>query len=483
MNWGKLAPFFSRQFRGLLTGGTLWNWRYNSRTTIKPERKGLMKTPNPHSRQGNILVVVLVVTAIIGLILAGYLRWISQQNMLVMRSQSWNTALPFAEAGIEEALAHLNANGITNLNIAGWAPTNQAVMNVRAIKEGYYQVTIYPTNRHPVIESIGFAPPPLRADAAPASMTNTSSFPIIPAGYIQRRIRVTTTNDPLFARGMVAKGNIDFRGNNVRTDSFDSGDPQFSSGGQYDPNKNKDNGDVATNSGLVNSLNTGNANILGKVSTGPGGSIALGPNGAVGSKAWQEAGNRGVEAGWSSDDMNVNFPEVKQPFTSGQPPALSGGSLVLERNGQYEIQTLAKTLIVRSNIQASLLVTVDLSLTGQDRIFLEPGATLKLYVSAPSASLGGQGVINGGNATNFYYFGLPTNTRLSFGGNSAFTGSIYAPEADFQLGGGGSDVRDFVGASVTKTVQMNGHYKFHYDENLRRAGPPRQYVVTSWNEF
>ena len=45
-------------------------------------------------------------------------------------------------------------------------------------------------------------------------------------------------------------------------------------------------------------------------------------------------------------------------------------------------------------------------------------------------------------------------------------GTIYAPHADFTLGGGGKDTIDFVGSSVTKTVKMNGHYKFHYDENL-----------------
>ncbi len=107
-----------------------------------------------------------------------------------------------------------------------------------------------------------------------------------------------------------------------------------------------------------------------------------------------------------------------------------------------------------------------------------------MYVAAPSARLSGNGVINnGGNATNFYYFGLPSNTDVSFGGNAAFTGVIYAPQADFHLGGGGSTTYDFVGASVTKTVHMNGHFKFHYDEALRRHGPSRGYIIQTWDEI
>ncbi|MDW8311020.1 MAG: hypothetical protein RMK20_16735, partial [Verrucomicrobiales bacterium] len=58
----------------------------------------------------------------------------------------------------------------------------------------------------------------------------------------------------------------------------------------------------------------------------------------------------------------------------------------------------------------------------------------------------------------------------------------YAPQAAFQLNGGGSNPRDFIGASVSRNVKMNGHFKFHYDENLRRIGPGRGYVATNWKE-
>ena len=88
-----------------------------------------------------------------------------------------------------------------------------------------------------------------------------------------------------------------------------------------------------------------------------------------------------------------------------------------------------------------------------------------------------------GNALNFEYFGLPSNTAFGLSANAAFVGIIYCPNAAFSLGGGGVNSYDFVGASVSKSIKMNGSFNFHYDENLRRIGPGRGYVATSWTEL
>ncbi|HSH14605.1 MAG TPA: hypothetical protein VLD18_01130, partial [Verrucomicrobiae bacterium] len=60
---------------------------------------------------------------------------------------------------------------------------------------------------------------------------------------------------------------------------------------------------------------------------------------------------------------------------------------------------------------------------------------------------------------------------------------IYAPQAHLSLGGGGSTAYDFVGASVSRTVQMNGHFNFHYDEALGRTDTEGLFVIASWNEL
>jgi hypothetical protein len=113
-----------------------------------------------------------------------------------------------------------------------------------------------------------------------------------------------------------------------------------------------------------------------------------------------------------------------------------------------------------------------------------PDASLQIYCAGASASIGGNGVFNlGGFATNFAYYGLPSNTAVDFGGNGEFIGTIYAPNADFTLNGGGANGIDFVGASISKTVTMNGKFNFHYDEALDKYGPTGRFVITTWNEM
>jgi hypothetical protein len=99
---------------------------------------------------------------------------------------------------------------------------------------------------------------------------------------------------------------------------------------------------------------------------------------------------------------------------------------------------------------------------------------LQIFTTA-SFSLGGGAWIDNasGHAERLYLFGLPTCTSITFGGNGSFCGCVYAPEAAFNLGGGGNDTQDFVGSSVTKTVTLNGHYNFHFDEYLKYIGPTR----------
>jgi len=107
-----------------------------------------------------------------------------------------------------------------------------------------------------------------------------------------------------------------------------------------------------------------------------------------------------------------------------------------------------------------------------------------MYVTAPSVNIGGNGVINDtGVASSFLYYGLPANTALTLSANAAFVGQIYAPEAVFTLGGGGNNTYDFAGASVTKSVKMNGHFNFHFDEASSNYLSLFGYSAISWDEL
>ena len=81
-------------------------------------------------------------------------------------------------------------------------------------------------------------------------------------------------------------------------------------------------------------------------------------------------------------------------------------------------------------------------------------------------------------------YGLPSNTTINITGNGAFFGTIYAPQADFNLKGGGkSTLEDFTGASITKTPTMSGNFNFHYDESLIGITTLGGYDAVCWQEM
>jgi len=451
---------------------------------------------------GSVLIVSLCTALVLGILLAGYLVYTQTQNISVAKSQSWNAAITVAEAGVEEALAHLNRNapyfdpveGTNNLACNGWTNlgNNRYGCPRRYLGQNFYDVTITLVGLTPIIDSIGYVYEPGLQASAPRIMFASAGVEI-PAGYQARKVRLFTKIDSMFSVAMAARSTINLNGNDITCDSFDSADPNYSENGRYptgNVNKTKDKGDVATNGEILNTLNLGNANIKGQAKTGPGGTINIGPQGSVGSRAWVEGGNRGIQPGWSANDMNVVFPPVTLPNTpwilKSQESITNNGvryDYVFTQSGDFYI-TNSGNILVTNGVTVRLLVSSNFKMTGNDdRIVIKPDASLKLYMEGASFQLSGQGVVNEtGNAANFYYYGLPSNTELKLSGNAAFVGAIYAPNADFSLGGGGNNNYDFVGASVTKTVTMNGHFNFHYDENLARIGAYRGFIPTLWTE-
>src|SRR6185369_9848018 len=160
--------------------------------------------------------------------------------------------------------------------------------------------------------------------------------------------------------------------------------------------------------------------------------------------------------------------------------------------GNYQIDNVTRSVyIAGSDVNIYVPSTGKIQQTGNDTWYVAATdpisgapAHVNLYAGPASVKIAGNGIINGsGNALGFTYFGLNSNTSLQLSGNAAITAVIYAPYADYTLGGGGTSIYDFIGASVSKTVTMNGHFNFHYDENLRRVGPNRGYVATQWKEL
>jgi hypothetical protein len=282
--------------------------------------------------------------------------------------------------------------------------------------------------------------------------------------------RVSRRPLPLFGAALVALDVMDLNGFNITTDSYDSADPNHSINGLYpvgQTNMIKSNGDIMAGLKMVDSVGVGNARILGKVRTGPDGTANLGTN--------------GYATGGIHHNFNIAFPNVTLP-SGVWIPVLSNSITVngmtypyrILSAGDYLLNGLNSSLYIASNVNCRIRITGNVALTGVEEIRIAYGATVKLYMQGASFKTAGNGIVNdNGYAASFYYFGLPSNTSIQLAGNGGFVGAIYAPQAAFALGGAGSDLQDSIGASVTKSVQINGHFNFHFDEHLKRIGPFR----------
>jgi Putative Ice-binding-like adhesive domain len=286
-------------------------------------------------QMASALLTVVVLGGIICIFIIYYLSLVEQQNKLGTRSQGWNLAIAVSEAGIEEALEELNTYCIVGSPLAsdGWTPNGSVYCRSNTISANgdAYVVSLDLTTRStPVITSRSYINLPALASAPASYFFATVGSGAGVSQIVSRAIRVTCSQPKnLFMASMIAKHAITLKGNGVLSDSFDSSNPAKSTGGKYDSRLYAgDRGDVATDDSII--VGVGNANIYGKLHTGPTGGYNLGPNGGVGTHAWQAANGGGMEGGYFLQDANFTFPDTRLPDTSSYLTPQPGDLLVTQ---------------------------------------------------------------------------------------------------------------------------------------------------------
>jgi hypothetical protein len=417
-----------------------------------------MRISIANREQGSTLFVTLMTCLLIGIVLASYLDLISSRYKIAIRSQCWNAAVPVAEQGVEEAMAHL-VDDSNNPTANNWAQTTisgqTAYAKQRTNSDGsYFLANLYFTgSNNPYIYSTGFVPSPLN-----------------PANFISRTVKVTVTNEGVFRYAIVAINAIQMNGTGMASDSYNSMLTNLSSNMQYDPTKTSTNGDIASVNGPVN---FGNHHISGNLSLGPDVTSS-----SVGS---------GQVSGQIYTDFNVAFPDATLPQTTWIPATtgnVSGvNSYYFTTSGDYYLSGSLPIVVAPG-------VTVRIR---EDSASFNPGGihvmatngisgTLSLYQTSGQMTLNGNLTVDSGVPINFQYYGMSGVKSVKFAGNSVFVGVVYSPEAAMTLTGSGSQ-NHFMGALVVKSITLNGHYAFHYDESLNLHGPSRGYVPSFWAEL
>lgn len=425
-----------------------------------------------------VFFVMITMSLVLGVIAAGYMLLIASQHRLVSQSMNWNTALALAEAGVEEGMAQVNINFGTNFG--GSAATN---WSFNSTDQCYGPVTRTFTNGSysAIIKLNG-------AGSAPSIIATGYAASLYNLPRARRIVCVDIANYSPWIGAMNTRLGTTTKGSGMMIDSFDSTDPLHSSGGMYNPATHLAGGDIASIGG---SVDLQNCQVYGKLRLGVNATWSLG-NGWVGDLTWSTVGQ--IQPGWLESDFNSLWKDVLPPFTgAGAPPSPGGSSTnaYILGSSNYMLSSLTinngDAVLVNGNASLWVTGTINFKNAANTYIIINPGCSLKLYcgVSAAgstntSATLGT--VITAGGASTFQYYGLPSNGDLTWTGNASYVGTIYAPNATFSMGGGGSTFNDFQGAVTCKYVDMNGHFNFHYDQALSRISGSG-YSVAGWKEL
>jgi hypothetical protein len=416
-----------------------------------------------HRCDGKILIVTLVLALLVALAVGALLVIAKNQSVLTARSQTWASEIPIAEAGIEEAMSHINMR-LKNLETNGWMKSGTKYAKTRTIGNGYYSTTITTApSTPPTIISIGYGRIPLQTN------------------FTSRRVMATTKLGPP-GFGVVGKNGVVMNGNPYM-DSYDSSTEDYSTGGLYDPNKRRDRIGVGTLSTNKPAIDTGGGIIYGSAATAPGGTVS----GNVGDGAWLAANSySGQQSGHVTDDFNMAIPDaaLPSPWSPSFSPiggvigGITYGYILPGGDWQFGATTLgssSSSIYVTGNVR--IYFTGLLKMSGSASVTLAPGATLEIYLGA-GMDLSGHCVINpSGIPSACSIFGLPGTTDMKYSGDAKTFCKMYAPNADISVAGD----FDFNGSIVGKTVKFSGNAAFHYDEALN-AGKP-DYVVSSWEEL
>ncbi len=415
-----------------------------------------MKIATAKKEAASVLFVTMIFVLTLAGIMASYLSMVQNSDQLVSRAQYWNSALCIAEAGAEEGLALMNKN-VANSTFS-WAQTIN-----RPLNGGNYNVVYFNFGNTAWIYSTGLV-----------TVAKTGDI-------VRRTVGIRAQKSGFFLMGLVAIYDIQFNGNNVASDSFNSYNPAQSTNGLYNGYVGT-NGDVAS---VMGAVNIGNHTVNGDLFLGPTATYSSGSNQITGTIYY---------------NANLSFPDAALPTTDSDGDPIgwyaaptsttgSGKSAVTAHNftsNGYYIIADSYPCTVSPGVTVTLDVRTDS--WGPTTLNINGGTTnsgnVVMYLKSGSITMAGNssGGASGNRAGNLLIFGLPAVTSITLSGTSTFVGAVYAPEAVLTLNGGGAN-NNLIGAAVVQSVTLNGHYDFHYDEALGTNALNRGFVVDRWQEF
>ncbi len=421
-----------------------------------------------HRESGYTLPMVILIAGATAVWIGSLIHFTQGEVRMAHQSFHMNSSLNLAEGAAERALHAIHNEFWTDWSVE----SSNMVMD-------------------PIVRDLGGGV----TGTMQARVEDLATLPTIFAtGIIQvpnqpeiRRELVISLEQRTFFRNALTANEIIFQGGNTFVDSYNSEAGLY----DYDTNRN-DQAILATTS--VDSINVGNAHILGYVATG-GGLPSVGMSGTI--LGFDSPEGISIDLNRITTDFSSSFPPVAPPNTyHGELGVIDRDiSLPLEghvaENAHFVYQ--ADSINIRNNTitidsDVVLHVTGDVSIGGNSgSIHIMAGANAILYVDG-DMDVGGRGTDNQNNRPSELLIYGSSNADQSFAlaGQSDWLAAIYAPNANVELKRTGNDGK-FHGAVVADSIAIQGGYHFHYDESLAAFTPayspaPGTYRPGQWDE-
>jgi hypothetical protein len=454
-----------------------------------------MKTATPvlrsiRSRKGGVLLTAVIFATISALTIGSFIKLANHELRLSNVQFYSNECINLAEAGLEEALHALNF-----YNWNGWSVTPDtgrlSVYDVplgRAAT-GEFHVLVENRRGDPLVTAEGRV-------TAGSGLTTT------------KQVQITLRTRSYFANGVTAREQITFAGGNPQVDSY------FSSQGPFTSERRRDRGTVASIYVGTDPIELGNGHIWGYVFTG--GQPPRIRNGTIlgeDSHTKQLTNSGRVDPSRITRDFSAEFPEPLAPpgpsipgiptsdgqFVNVGPYILTGIGSSRDLGTPFRDPSEPEVYHVMGNIslQSDLNILGPVILVVHGNVSIGGSGGLNVGTSAANPEnallrvyayndfkITGNGM---GNATripaNLVIFGMnPVHQSFDLGGSARWEAAIYAPNADLDLNGGGSEGH-MSGAVVGKNVKLNGNSKFHYDEDLAAFTDAFGFALDTWREL
>lgn len=423
--------------------------------------------PSTNRKKGSALIAVLLLSLMLLVLLGGFLHIATSEYLRSDSSMVYSGLIHLGEAGAEDALWSLNEDNWTDWKKVGTGYYRELpAFDLDQNRSGLVRIFVDPHDPLPRIW--------------------VESRIIHPNKELGRKqILLELTASSAAAPGLLAVETIDFKGNRVEVDSYDSRK------GPYNALTNRnDQVVVGALSTAADAVSIQNADIYGYLATN-GVTPSFGPKGRLYGKDTQP--NIQVDPTRLTTDFTGEYrpeaiPSLPNPLTSiGNSKDIELGYPSETVITYYELDSLDLKANQHVSVIGPVVILVNGSIKIHGSFTISDLGSLKLYITA-DMSVGGTGFVNSTLAPGrLQLFGkanpdLKFTPEIKLHGNGAFHGVVYAPEFDVDFkGAGNSGIMS--GAIVGKNVFFSGNANFHFDESLQsELKTQRLYRVTRWRE-